>query len=116
MGSEKSPGRGKGSGRKREKVRYPWTDAPLAYYHQHYPGVTRENLKKANVNLYHRLHELDLIDNVPKKAPNPWVEDPLTYYHEHCAGMTRGQLWDKRRAFYNYLLKNGLIDQIPKKS
>ena len=41
---------------------------PVAYYQEHYNGVTRGELQKQNRSLYNRLRKDGLLENIPKKA------------------------------------------------
>jgi len=83
----------------------------LAYYREHYEGVTREQLNKRDSSLYNRLCRDGLIDQVPAKYR--MIDDALAYYHEHYEGVTRGQLEQRDRRLYQRLCRDGLRDQVP---
>ena len=86
---------------------------PLAYYHEHYDGLTRSELRKINSGLYSYLSNHNLLEQIPTNA-SQWIKDPLGYYHEHYEGLTRAELNRENHAFYAYLWRHGLLHKIPK--
>lgn len=55
------------------KAYRPFPD-PVAYYHAHYPGISRGELQKVNRRLYQRLYYDGLLGSVPlasRRTPTP---------------------------------------------
>lgn len=90
-------------------------DDPLAYYQEHYAGLTRGQLKKKDQSLYCRLHQDGLLSHLPLQQVHRDFGDPLVYYQEHHAGLTRGQLERENPTFYQRLRKDKLLEHIPVK-
>lgn len=84
----------------------------LAYYQEHYPGFTRGELEKENPGLYHRLHDDDLIEQVPLVSSR-YGDDLLAYYQEHYPGVTRGRLQRVNNGLYQRLRRAKLLGQVP---
>jgi hypothetical protein len=85
---------------------------PLAYYREHYPGVTRGELAKKDPLFYNVLRYHRLLNNIPK-VRRDYGGDPLAYYREHYPGVTRGQLCRVDKGLYLFLEGHNLLDQIP---
>jgi RHS repeat-associated protein len=108
-------GIGESGGIRKRGRPYIYGDNPLAYYHEHYPGVTRGELRKARPGLYTRLSKEGLLDEVPLAGRrSKFGDDALAYYHQHFPGMTLGQIAREHPGFYNRLWKDRLIDKIPR--
>ncbi|MEK7613373.1 MAG: hypothetical protein AAB439_00645 [Patescibacteria group bacterium] len=88
----------------------------LAYYKEHYEGLSRRKLQDIDPSFYQTLRNRNLIDEIPT-AYRDWVsmsdQELLAYYHEHYEGISRGKLCTIDRGFYGILRKRGLIDEIP---
>jgi RHS repeat-associated protein len=92
-----------------------YRDDSLAYYREHYPGLTRSQLQDQAPGLYRRLLKEGLISGVPK-GPSIFGDDPLAYYREHYPGLTRGELAKVRGGLYNVLWRRGLLSEVPLKN
>jgi len=94
-------------------------DDLLAYYHEHFPGLTRRQLKKTAGHLYNLLREGGLIEQVPLKQGGQPVEqkdfgdDPLVYYFEHHEGLTQNELAQVDELLYNRLRRDRLLKHVP---
>jgi hypothetical protein len=90
----------------------PFGQDPVAYYNQHYKGLTRGQLAKQNNNLYKRLWLDGLLEHVPKYVP--FGQGPVAYYNQHYKGLTRGQLNQQNNHLYQCLRQDGLLKHVPK--
>ena len=84
---------------------------PLAYYHEHYPNLTRGQLQRKDQSLYQQLRRRDLLREVPVQNSR-MLMDPLTYYHEHYPNLTRGQLRREDPTLYHKLWRKGLLSEV----
>ncbi len=89
-------------------------DDPLAYYEQHFPGLTRGELSKQHNGLYDRLWRDGLLKHVPRQRAD-FGSDPLVYYRQKYPEVSRGQLRRKHKGLYYRLKRDGLLDCVPKK-
>lgn len=96
----------------REQTPPPFGGDPLAYYRQHYAGLTRGQVRDQEPGLYKKLRLAGLLAYIPLK-PRIRFDDPVAYYREHCAGMTRKQAALAEPQFYSYLQRHRLLDTIP---
>jgi len=88
----------------------------LAYYHEHYDGLSRGQLQEENESLYIRLRRDGLLVHVLVfLEPRDFGDDPLVYYREHYYGLTRGQLQKRDNTLYKRLRRDGLIEKVPLK-
>ena len=89
-------------------------DDPVAYYHEHYQGMTRGELHKKDSGLYQRLRRGKLLGEVPReRAESRDFGDPVAYYHEHYQGMTRGELAKEDQGLYQILWRGKLLGEVP---
>lgn len=87
----------------------------LAFYREHYSGMTRGQLYKENRSLYQRLLYAGLLEEVPTAIRVGIGIDPLAFYREHYPGMPRGQLRNEDPSLYGILLHAGLLKEVPLK-
>lgn len=84
----------------------------LAYYQEHYAGVTRGRLAQRDPGLYQRLYKADLLDTIPTVSDR-YGGDALAFCRSQFAGITRGQLRIRDPALYQYLRVHKLLDELP---
>ena len=88
-------------------------DDPVAYYHEHYQGMTRGELHKKDSGLYQILWRGKLLGEVP--VASRFGDDPVAYYHRHYQGMTRWQLAKANHGLYKRLWRDKLLVHVPTK-
>ncbi|MEK7613870.1 MAG: hypothetical protein AAB439_03310 [Patescibacteria group bacterium] len=92
-------------------------DELLAYYHEHYEGLSRGKLAQLDENFYSALRRRGLIDEIPFAQQNDWAsmsdQQLLDYYHDRYEGVSRGKLREVDQNLYHALWKRGLLDEIP---
>lgn len=87
---------------------------PLAYWHEHHPGVSRGTLRKLDRDLVENLQRAGLWDAIPPRQPF-FGFDPLAHYHRYYPGCTRGKLAEKNFSLYRRLRKDDLLKHVPTK-
>ena len=93
-------------------------DVDLAYYHEHYEGLSRYQLRKVNAGLEKRLRRKGLIEHIPvqvQKKPSRELGNLQDYYREHYEGLTRGELKKQDPSLYVLMRKRNLLDVVPVK-
>lgn len=90
---------------------------PLGFYAEHYAGLSRGQLQKADQSLYRTLWEEGLLENVPllRAERRDFGKSPLAYYRAHYKGMTRGVLRQEDPSLYEVMRRDGLLKYVPKK-
>jgi hypothetical protein len=90
-------------------------DSPLAFYEQHYSGVTRGVLRYQNFGLYMKLRRDGILAQVPTIKPVESIEDPLKIYHRDYTGMTRSELKKANPALYVRMWRHDVLQEVPLK-
>lgn len=97
------------------KKKYEKIEDPLAYYNQHYPGLTRGQLARKNSGLYEKLAREGLLKHIPTsyKVGRHFGKDLVAYYNKHYPGLTRAELCVKDSNLYSKLLQSNLLCTVP---
>jgi hypothetical protein len=85
---------------------------PMTYYHEHYLGLTRGELKVRDPQLYACLRRNKLLGLIPEVARRQ-LPASLAAYRKHYAGLTRGELRDRDAELYQQLRRKGLLAYVP---